>query len=177
LATVFALASLVAACGSRGTQVTARSTVEPLRASTLDGPPVQAPAEQPPTDDQVCQADGWDFAHSFVERDGVRQVLCGVGPGTPCAANQTSCDGAKLMFCLDRRLAAMDCLTLCRDSGDMTGQTYDSGTCGLRDNIVQCMCCDAGEPSCENVKPRPRHGVPPSRGGKRLSGPPKKSSR
>lgn len=141
-----------------------------MRASTpaaprgeLDGPPVQAPAVQPPTDDQVCQADGFDFALKFIEHDGIRVVRCGVGSGTPCAGNQNVCDGTKLLYCLDDRLAAMDCLTLCRDAGDMTGQIYDSGTCGRRDDIVQCICCDAGESGCENAKPRPRHVVPLSR--------------
>ncbi len=181
----FVLASLVAACGSTGTRVSARSSGEPLRASApaasrseLDGPPVQAPTAQPPTDDQACQADGFDFAHKVFDRDGVREVLCGVGPGTSCAGagNQNSCDGTRLMYCLDGRLAALDCLTQCRDAGDMTGQTYDSGTCGLRDNIVQCICCDAGEPGCENIKPRPRSRERPY-SGKRLSEVPKQNTR
>ena len=159
-------ALLLVACATQKPQAPAKPAAPSALPVQATAPSVRGPGERP-TDDQLCQADGYDFAYTFVENNGVREMACGDGPGTPCSGN--SCDGAHLLFCHEGRLGMLDCLVQCRDVGDAQGLTYDSGTCSVRDAIPQCVCCDAAEPGCETVKPRSLSPVAPD--GVRLAAP------
>lgn len=72
-------ALLLLACATQKPQAQAQSTAQ------CPPPPVQAPAE-PRTDDQICQADGFDFAYPFIEHNGIARYSAASVQGPPAAA-------------------------------------------------------------------------------------------
>ena len=148
-----ALVTLGLACA------TTHTTSAPTKPAAPAKPAIQVPAiattaSKELTDDEVCQADGYDFAAGSEEYDGRRVLDCGVGPGTPCASDEARCDGTRHLQCYHGRLAMMDCREYCR-TGDEMGVTYDHGTCAPQDGSITCTCCDFGEPGCEAATPPP----------------------
>lgn len=147
----FAL-GLVAAC-SRGQAIEepgARSRAEQGAVATPKGPPNL---------DALCRRDGFDFA--FEPRDvgdGRVEVDCGYGPGTPCVLGPAYCEGeTRLLLCDRRRLNAIDCDAACRVDGTLVlnSNPYEGGMCRPRDGTATCVCCDAGEPGCPPLPPKP----------------------
>jgi len=78
-------------------------------------------------------------------------AICGSGPGTPCQGEGGRCDGVNLLQCAYGKEGLTDCRRHCREAGDMiTGVTHDGGRCQGSGDSTSCVCCDIGEPGCEN---------------------------
>ena len=143
----------------------------PARPSASGGPVAEAKASL--SDDELCRADGFDFAYRFEETDDTREMRCGVGPGTACTDERMDhCSGTKLFSCVDGKMGMIDCREFCREVGDPDGVTHDGGMCKPSGGYKVCVCCDAGEPGCADEKPRPkfRSIVPLERGKPRRAG-------
>ena len=126
-----------------------------------DTPTTARPAPAPRTDDEICRLAGHDFAYPDFERDAVRNLRCGDGPGTDCYGGQTHCEGVNLVHCQDGKLTALDCREMCQQHEGVYGETSDGGTCTPQRDRFVCICCDAGEPGCEHIKPTPPRPVVP----------------
>ena len=145
-----ALVTLGLACATRAAPV-------PTKPAAPVKPAVQPTAtNKTPTDDELCQLDGYDFAYGFDEYNDARMLQCGVGPGTRCRSGVNHCEGTRYMSCVGDRLNMMDCRDWCRESGDEQGITYDGGSCVAKDGDVMCACCDVGQPGCEKETPQPK---------------------
>lgn len=140
------VAILLLGCGSR-------PQVAPPRPAT-----VVAPAPAPRTPDELCRADGFEFA--YVAADGV--VTCGSGPGASCdRARMQYCEGRSLHVCERGRMVAVDCREACQYHGLTPRELHDDGTCAEREGQPTCVCCDAGEPGCTKESALGRRGTVP----------------
>jgi hypothetical protein len=95
-------------------------------------------------EDEYCQqTEAGDFAYGCYLQDGVAQVLCGVGPGGTCSADEHSCiDATTLHVCMFGRLTARNCEAFCTDP-ERTN-VFDHGSCAMND----CACCNEGDADC-----------------------------
>lgn len=82
-----------------------------------DTPAAASPAAAQRTDDEICRLAGHDFAYPDFERDGVRNLRCGDGPGTDCYGGQTHCE--------DGKLTALDCREMCQQHMIFTSSRFD----------------------------------------------------
>lgn len=101
--------------------------------------------------DESCQFDGFDFGYGCYDDGSAIVFVCGLGPGTPCSGPECDAcgqDGDAIDFCVDRKLGRDSCFRICTEDGDDQGVTYDYGSCVTADSVVQCICCDAGDPGC-----------------------------
>lgn len=141
-------------------------TVAPAPAAKIVSVPGTAPAfvaaPAPRTYDDLCRADGFDFAY-FVEvneETGERYLECGDGPGTSCdRARMQYCEGRQMMVCKYGKVTAVDCRDVCRFG--FNGDGRDDGTCAERDGRASCACCDVGEPGCSAEPKQPIRAVVP----------------
>lgn len=167
--------SLLAAMLLLGCRTPARvaPTVEPHARTPA---PVRTPASPAPTHDDLCRADGWDFAYDHPEAAAAGVVECGYGPGTPCDDPKPRCDGRNILMCKWGQTTAANCRDLCQGYDD-SGNVHDDGTCGVKNGEATCICCNAGEPGC-TTEPKPwrvnPHGGPP--GPITIPAPPRASS-
>lgn len=151
-------------CTSQRTVSTPAAPAAPEPATPSSPKPAAASSSTPtatsepkPTPDELCRAEGFDFAYPFPYHEGYPHLGCGKGPGTLCRAGAGGCDGPRIRYCLYKRLTEADCHELCTQRGDMNGVTYDHGYCeAVNTKEPSCKCCDAGEPGCEHIKPKPR---------------------
>ncbi len=155
-AALVVLAMLVMACATRTPPAPAKPAVTAKPAVQVPATAATTATTKERTDDEVCQADGYDFSAGSEEYNGARVLRCGIGPGTPCTGEAAHCDGARYMQCYYGRLSMTDCRELCRESGDMMGVTYDGGTCTGKDDATTCTCCDVGEAGCEKEVAQPK---------------------
>lgn len=147
-------ASLLFACAPRTAPATPANppALAPTRVSPANrSPPTPSPAPEPPWDpDESCRADGYDFAYKVEQIGDMLSAICGSGPGTPCQGEASRCDGAKLVTCVYNKESLTDCRLFCREQGDAMGVTDDGGRCQGTGDSTSCVCCDIGEPGCEN---------------------------
>ncbi|PCC73217.1 hypothetical protein SAMN02745121_03056 [Nannocystis exedens] len=131
--------------------------VAPASAATM-----AEPASAPRTADELCRADGFDFAYTHPDLAAERVVTCGTGQGTPCDRARTQyCEGRKLLLCDRGKMVAVDCRMACQYLGFTPLDLHDDGTCVERDGQPTCVCCDVGEPGC-TTEPGPlRRGTVP----------------
>jgi hypothetical protein len=113
-------------------------------------------APAPRTNDELCRADGFDFAYDLPEAAAEGVVECGRGSGTSC--DRSRCDGRTLLVCKWSKTTEADCRALCRGEIRDVNNFYDDGTCAEQDGEVHCVCCSVGEPGC-TTQPNPRRPV------------------
>jgi hypothetical protein len=119
--------------------------VAPVAVATA---PVKSPTAPMPTNDELCRADGYDFAFDLPEAAAEGFLECGRGPGTPCDGPRHRCDGHTLLTCQWGKTTSANCRTACRGEIRDVNNFYDDGTCAERDGVVTCACCSVGEPGC-----------------------------
>lgn len=163
--------ALSLACGPRATPATPpraapASAKTPITSTTPSPPGVPEPSWDP---EASCRSDGFDFVYTVIANGDMQELICGVGPGTPCQGESSRCDGANLLTCMYGKEGLTDCREACRVIGEPTGMTYDGGRCVRERGHPVCVCCDAGEPGCEHETPRPPSPMPES--GVRLAKP------
>lgn len=102
----------------------------------------------PDLGEQSCQLDGYDFTYGCVDT-GTVEILCGIGPGTPCDADAPSlCEFGALYSCVWGKRTVTDCFAQCTEIGDENQVLYDFGHCDFVRGEPACICCDMGDPGC-----------------------------
>ena len=59
-------------------------------------------------------------------------------------------DADMIQECKHGRLSQDSCLRICTEEGDAGGALYDFGECGEQEGAIECLCCDYGEPGCDD---------------------------
>jgi hypothetical protein len=101
----------------------------------------------------------YDFAYGCVTSEkggfGAVQSVCGVGPGTACAADTppVCADPSTLHFCIHGRLSAHSCGEGCMMAPYKRGVGPYVGACAEVGGEAMCVCCPQSDPECASPTP------------------------